>query len=172
MKMLFLTCVAALFCCAGCWFMREPENDPIETYDLAVPQVRPVACAFTRVRNLAPGGMKMLFREADGRIVEDVSKCWVQTPETMLLRYLQSSFVPAAKPLVELTLLRFELDRGRALAVLTCDCTVVRDGKLASAAKRYEFTAPLSTGASNAAAAMSVCAGQLAETISKTLQEK
>ena len=172
MKMIFLACVAALFCCGGCWFMCEPGNDPIETYDLAVPQVRPGACAFARVRNLAPGGMKMLFREADGRIVEDVSKCWVQTPETMLLRYLQSTFAPADKPLVELTLLRFELDRGRALAVLTCDLAVARDGGRGSAAKRYEFTAPLSTGAASAASAMSACAAKLAETISQIIQEK
>lgn len=160
---------AALFC-GGCWFMSEPENDAVETYDLAVPKARKTGCDLARIRNLAPGGMKMLFREPGGRVREDPAHCWVQTPETMLTRYLQSAFLPAKEPRVQLTLLRFDLDLERALAVLTVDLAVERGAK--RTVKRGEFTAPLSTGASNAAAAMSVCAGQLAETISKTLQEK
>ena len=171
MKSALFPCAVALLFGSGCWFMSEPVNDPVNTYDLAAPAQRKEACEFVRIRSLAPGGMKMLFREADGRIVEDASICWVQPPESMLLRYLRSAFAPAAKPHVHLTLLRFELDRGRALAVLTCDLSLERNPG-AEKVRRYEFTAPLKTGAAPAAAAMSACAAQLADTISQTLQEK
>ena len=165
-----LTGLAAALLCGGCWFMSEPANDEVETYDLAVPKARGTGCDLARIRTLAPGGMKMLFREPGGRIREDAAHCWIQPPETMLARYLQSAFPPAKEPRVQITLLRFDLDLERAFAVLTADIAVERGAK--RTVKRCECTAPLSTGASNAAAAMSVCAGKLAETISKTIQEK
>ena len=167
--MIWAGLAAALFC-GGCWFMREPVNDAVATYDLAVPKARAAGCELARIRSLAPGGVKMLFREPGGLIREDASLCWVQTPEAMLARYLQSAFPPAKEPCVRLTLLRFDLDMERALAVLTADLAVERGGK--RNVKRCEFTAPLRAGGAAAAAAMSACAAQLAETISKTLQEK
>ena len=169
-KMMIWAGLASALLCGGCWFMSEPTNDAVETYDLAVPQARRAGCSIARIRNLAPGGMKMLFRESGGQIREDASCCWVQTPEAMLARYLQSAFIPAEEPCVRVTLLRFELDLERSLAVLTADLAVERGGR--QKVKRGEFTAPLKTGGASAAAAMSVCAGKLAEEISKTIQEK
>ena len=170
MKAMILAGLTAALLCGGCWFMSEPANDAVATYDLAVPKVRTASCDFARIRNLTPGGMKMLFRKPGGLIWEDPSLCWVQMPETMLARYLQSAFPPAKEPCVRLTLLRFDLDLERALAVLTVDLAVEHGAK--RTVKRCEFTAPLKSGGAAAAAAMSVCAAQLTETISKTLQEK
>ena len=166
-KMTLAGLAAALFC-GGCWFMGGPKNDTVETFDLAIPQARNQACGFARVRNLTPGGLKMLYREAGGQIRKDPSRCWVQVPEAMLMRYLQSTFLPAREPRVQLTLLQFELDLERSLAVLTADIAVERGEK--RSVKRCGFTAPLKNDGE--AAAMSVCAGKLAEAISKTLQEK
>ena len=113
MKKLFLFSVlAGLLCtCSGCWLMQEPANNPPELYDLTPPAVRAEhSCTFGRVRNLSPAGRKMLYRHPGNRIT-DSAVSWVQSPDALLFRYLESRFPADAKaPQIRLSILRFELD--------------------------------------------------------------
>lgn len=177
MKRVMLLAAIAVLCsifCGGCWLIQGPGVQVVETYDLASVSVQKMpACRFDRVRNLSPAGRKMLYRHADNRISES-AVCWVQSPEALLGRYLESSFpVAPDAPLVGVTILCFELDLVAGRSVMTVELTCSGKGNGPEKIRRQTCTAPL-TDASGAAAsrAMSLCAEELSKTITNMIQEK
>lgn len=176
MKSVFLLTALAILCsfCGGCWLIQGPGVQPVETYDLASAVVRETpSCRFARVRNLSPAGRKMLYRHADNRISESAVN-WVQPPDALISRYLESSF-PAAPdaPLIRLTILRFELDLVTNQAVMTVELASAGVGNGPEKIRRQTFAAPLADASGAAASrAMSFCAEELSKTITNMIQEK
>ena len=167
------SCLAAVltaFFCGGCWFMQAPVNRPSETYDLAPAQpVNKQLCQFARIRNLSPAGRKMLYRHPDNRMTEGPAS-WVQPPETLLQRALESRFqAGTAAPEITVSLLRFDLDLAAKQAVLTAELTLPAK----KTEYRGDFTAPLTDNSGAAASrAMSECVEKLANLIITMIQEK
>ncbi len=153
----------------GCWMMQEPASRQTELYDLNIPASPVRGPEVRRIVNLSPSGVKMLCREQDGRITENRNVCWVQTPEAMLRRYFACAFRNSAGGHVELTLLRFELDRKANQAVIALEARF--SGR--AAVQYLEAKAPLQNAGGIAAAdAMSKCAAELVSRISAITQEK
>ena len=164
----FLAAILAMCCCGGCWLMQAPENRPAENYDLAPAQPgEKTVCRFSRIRNLSPAGRKMLYRQPDNRMTESTAS-WVQTPEALLQRALESRILPGdGPPEIRSTLLRFELDLAAEQAFLVLDL------QKAETVRRLEFAAPLADRSGSAAArAMSECVDKLANSIRTMIQEK
>ena len=99
----------------------------IAYYDLRMPEKVQKQSDFQLLLcgNDSPGRTRMLYRKADNRMVQDDYHCWIQTPEQMLMRYVNMAYPEqhtqdaATRPALRLTVNAFEFDLQSNEAVLS-----------------------------------------------------
>lgn len=124
-----IAALSVMFLTGGCF--SSPARSSIACYDLQMPgsvqkqnKFRLLLCS-----NNSPGRTRMLYRKADNRILQDDNNCWIQTPEQMLMRYINMAYpgesspsTAAGKPAdLRLTINAFEFNLQTAEAVLSLE---------------------------------------------------
>lgn len=181
----WLTGTMAALLCGGCVFFAEPYRETVR-YDLLPPAAGqatvPGEIAVEAFRNLSPASRKLLYREADGRLMEDPYAMWAQPPELLLQRYLADYFSTRVvkgganmRWVIDGTLFKFELDRTKKTAELGVNfeirCYV--NGVVREALRgNRRFSAPMpETDGAGATAAMSGCVAALAQALEKQMAD-
>ena len=123
----------ALFILCGCSFMeREPFRTTI--YFDIVPTSQELHQDIGVSSLVTSSSMqfsdRMLFRVGTDKLEFDEYNRWIASPETLLKRYLEISFAPAAsgKVSAQIKLLRFELDKPGRGATCELLLTLVKGG--------------------------------------------
>ena len=110
---------------AGGCFSRPART--IAYYDLRMPEKVQKQSDFQLLLcgNDSPGRTRMLYRQADNRMIQDDYHCWIQTPEQMLMRYVNMAYPEqhtqdtANRSDLRLTVNAFEFDLQSNEAVLS-----------------------------------------------------
>ena len=181
----WLTGAIAALLCGGCVFFTEPYQETIR-YDLLPPapgqEAVPGEIMVEAFRNLSPASRKLLYREADGKLVEEPYAMWAQPPELLLQRYLADYFSTRSingaadmRWVIDGTLFKIELDRTQKKAELGVNFEircylngVVRETLRGN--RRFSTPMPETNGA-GATAAMSGCAAALAQALEQQMAD-
>lgn len=115
---------AALFFC-GCSIFPEPHQDGISYYDLKMPvQIKSCPIEIEQFANFSGERQRMLRRENDLLVVGSDFHKWMQTPGSLLSRYLRLAFRSdlrdSARNIEQAVFLRgdvltFEINNGNAM---------------------------------------------------------
>ncbi len=79
----------------GCGILSSEPYRETAIYDLSAGKAKQLPAFTVRIdgfNNLTPANRKMLFRQADGRLLEAPYTAWAQAPDQMLRRYLSEYF--------------------------------------------------------------------------------
>ena len=158
----------------GCALWPEPYHE-VSYYDWEQPKLPDrfdEEAVKVSVVTRSPAGQRMLYREADGKIVADEYNKWVQAPNLMLERYLTARLTAAELPAgtrLYLNLQQFEINLATGEVTLAVDYRI-KDGKERNGV--LSFTAPFAAENPAAfAAAFDGCAGRLAQTLIEVIKQ-
>jgi hypothetical protein len=124
----------------GCSLLDEHPYKEVNYYDLGTPKnqsLPKVTVKFTTFRAIEAAKYKMIYHEANSRVLIDDYNKWIQTPCFMLNRYLQFAFCQpqgmsaATDQVYEVsgTLFTFKIDLEKKQVVLGVSYVIRQTGK-------------------------------------------
>ena len=186
LQVLYISAITGIlmFLVSGCLGLGEKPYIAVTYYDLTSPTqiaLKKVQVKFLPLDSTEPTKFKMVYHDANGRMLVDDYNKWIQTPALMLTRYLQSAFKQSGitsdkcELIVGGSIFMFRIDLQKNTASLgvnyvikTCfdDTEKVVFKNSAVFRHKFEKQAP-----GNFVKAMSKCAGDLIKTIQKDIEK-